>query len=282
MTNLSSLPPEILREILQYLPVRTLLSFGLTSKHNHAISLISLSSLRLGVFPSRLSSTIALLEAGEDRSSVQIILPKSECRTKEMVIRNQNLLLFKAVSKYQYTLRILEVALWDLQHQLSESIGRMHNLRHLSIRLDHPHTRPSDVNRLFWRTAPGSTVWNALYPGKNGGRFLGRLESLNLERVGITDYQLQRILEENPKICELRLRKCLMLTREIFAFLARSESGRRLKVFCFTQSTSTEIDNRVLKHIDYMTNLEVSNWLASWYSSVRLTTVADAVTTRLP
>ena len=188
-----------------------------------------------------------------------------------MVIRNQNLLLFKAVSKYQYTLRILEVALWDLQHQPAESVGRMHNLRHLSIRLDHPHTRSSDVDRLFWRTAPGSTVWNALYPGKNGGRFLGRLESLNLERAGITDYQLQRILEENPKICELRLRKCLMLTREIFAFLARSESGRRLKVFSFTQNSSTEIDNRVLKHLDHMTNLEVSNWLTSWCSSVRLT-----------
>ena len=55
MATLSSLPLEITREILQYLPIKSLLHFGLTSHSNHAIQTGSLSSLRLGVFHSRLS-----------------------------------------------------------------------------------------------------------------------------------------------------------------------------------------------------------------------------------
>ena len=54
MAALSSLPPELLREVLRYLPIRSLLNFGLTSKVNHTLQACSLSILRLGVFHSRL------------------------------------------------------------------------------------------------------------------------------------------------------------------------------------------------------------------------------------
>ncbi len=54
MVTLSSLPPEITREILHHLPIYTLLQFGLTSRLNHTIQACSMSSLRLGVFHSRL------------------------------------------------------------------------------------------------------------------------------------------------------------------------------------------------------------------------------------
>ena len=55
MATLTSLPPELTREILYYLPIPSLLAFGLTSKMNHAIQSCSLSDLRLGVFHSRLA-----------------------------------------------------------------------------------------------------------------------------------------------------------------------------------------------------------------------------------
>ena len=259
MSSISLLPPEILREVLQYLPVSTLLAFGCTSKYHHAIQSISLSKLRVGVFASRINAMIGLLDAHDDQSkvhNVQIVLPKKDGRSKKMVIRNQNKLIFNIVSKYQHTLRDLEVTLWDLQCA-AESIAKVRNLRSLSIRLDHPHTRYADIGRSFWKDAPGSTVWNTLCGKGKGSKVFGRLESFNLERSGITDYQLQCILEENPHITQLRLRKCFGLTEDFFRNLARSDLGKSLRLLHFTQNTVDWVDERVLKYVKGLPSLTV-------------------------
>ncbi|KAK3178794.1 hypothetical protein OEA41_000931 [Lepraria neglecta] len=261
MTTFTSLPPEITREILHYLPIAALLAFGLTSKTNHSIQQHSLSSLRLGVFNSRLGGMISLMEATADRSclhSVQMILPKSECRKKDKVIRNQNLRIANVVEKYTHTLRDLEIACWELQESAAMSLAQLKNLKRLSIRLDHPHTRFSGLEPSFWETAPGSPVWNLLASkkGEKGKSALGRLQSLNLERAGITDYQLAKILESNPNIRELSLRKCVNLTDKIFKILAEGKVGRKLEVLHFTKCCGVEIDERVLDHIGRLPNLK--------------------------
>ncbi len=259
MATFSSLPPEMSREVLRYLPVRSLLDFGLTSKNNHALQSCSLSKLRLGVFHSRLGGMVSLMEATADRSylhSVQMILPKTESRTKVKVIHNQNLRIRKVVDAYRQTLRDLEVALWELDDSTVCSIAQLKNLKRLSIRLDHPHTRFPGIDRQFWESSPGSTVWNSL-ASKPGRRALGRLRSLNLERAGITDYQLAKVLESNPMLTELRLRKCLTLTNKTFKILAESNVGRHIETLCFTKSDSDDIDGRLLEYIGKLPNLKV-------------------------
>ena len=114
MANLSMLPPEITCDLLHYLPIHSLLNFGLTSKQNHSLSIASLSSLRLGVFHSRLGGMVSLMEATADRSclhSVQMILSKRDSRTKDKVISNQNQAVRTVVDRYQSSLRDVEVAL---------------------------------------------------------------------------------------------------------------------------------------------------------------------------
>lgn len=259
MVTLSSLPPEISREVLRYLPVRSLLDFGLTSKYNHTLQSCSLSELRLGVFHSRLGGMVSLMEATTDQSylhSVQMILPKDESRTKVKVIHSQNLRIRNVVDAYQHTLRDLEVALWELDDSTAYSIAELKNLKRLSIRLDHPHTRFPGVDRQFWESSPGSTVWNKL-ASKPGKSALGRLRSLNLERAGITDYQLAKVLESNPMLTELRLRKCLTLTNKTFKILAESRIGRQIETFYFTKSDSDDIDGRMLEYIGKLSSLKV-------------------------
>ena len=260
MATFSSLPPEMSREVLRYLPVRSLLDFGLTSKNNHALQSCSLSKLRLGVFHSRLGGMVSLMEATADRNylhSVQMILPKDESRTKVKVIHNQNLRIRKVVDAYRQTLRDLEVALWELDDSTVYSIAQLKNLKRLSIRLDHPHTRFPGIDRQFWESSPGSTVWNSL-ASKPGRRALGRLRSLNLERAGITDYQLAKVLESNPMLTELRLRKCLTLTNKTFKILAESNVGQHIETLCFTKSDSDDIDSRLLEYLGKLPNLKVS------------------------
>lgn len=262
MATLSSLPPEISREVLRYLPVRSLLNFGLTSKNNHALQSCCLPKLRLGAFHSRLGGMVSLMEATADQSSlhsVQMILPKDESRTKLRVIHNQNLRIRKVVDAYQHTLRDLEIALWELDESTACSIAQLKNLKRLSIRLDHPHTRFPGVDRQFWESSLGSTVWNHL-ASKPGKSTLGHLRSLNLERAGITDYQLAKVLESNPMLTELRLRKCLTLTNKTFKLLAESRIGRHIETLCFTKSDSDGIDGRMLDYVGKLPSLKVSHF----------------------
>lgn len=214
---------------------------------------------------------VSMLEAGDSdpsTHSVQVVIPRRDGRSKEMFIRKQNTLLSRVIVRHGQTLHDLEIALWDLDQSAAESIGRLRSLRHLSIRLDHPHTRFSSLGPSFWKSAPTSTVWNALstprttckknLPIQKAQRGLGRLRSLVLERAGITDYQIQCILEDNPSITELRLQKCKGLTEDFFKHLVRSKVGLGLQIFHFTHNESEWLDDRVLKYVEQLPNLHVS------------------------
>lgn len=261
MANLTSLPPELTREIINYLPIQSLLSFGLTSKDNHAIQAVSLSTLQLGVFHSRLSGMISFIESPSKRSSthsVPVILARNESRTKEQVIRHQNSAVRSVLDRYRHTLRDLELVMWNLTEETSVSLAQLRNLRRLSLRFDHPHTRHRDLDKSFWDTSPCSTAWNNLAALQGKGKSFGRLESLTLERSGITDYQLRQILQNNPRLAELRLQKCLSLTEETFEYLADSALGKRLEVLHVTKTDGEEIDERILKHIARLPKLKAS------------------------
>lgn len=58
---LSSLPLEIQHSILSYIPVPSLLSFALTSRHNYVLSTSALSALHLAVFSKRVHGVLAYL-----------------------------------------------------------------------------------------------------------------------------------------------------------------------------------------------------------------------------
>lgn len=274
MANLSTLPPEITRTILENLPINSFLAFGLTSKNNHAIQSHSLSSLRLGVFHSRLSGMVCVSERTSDRCythTFQAVLSKAQSRNQKMVIRNQNASIRVIVSQYSHTLRDLEVSLWELQEPVVKSIAQLKNLRGLSIRLDHPCTSFLDVGRSFWEISPSSTVWNGLFAKSDQDQVLRRLQSLNLERAGITDYQLEQLMNNNLMMRDLRLQKCLNLTSETFQYLARSNKGRSLKTLYFTKYHGKEIDNRILEYIGELTNLDVSEPSSDWFFDVLTT-----------
>lgn len=96
---------------------------------------------------------VSNVEATADRShlhSVQMILARDESRTKGKVVHNQNIRIRKVIDAYQQKLRDLEIALWELHDSTANSIAQLKNLKKLSIRLDHPHTRFPGSNRQFW------------------------------------------------------------------------------------------------------------------------------------
>lgn len=86
---------------------------------------------------------------------------------------------------------------------------------------------------------------------------MGRLQSLTLERAGITDYQLAKVIESNPELTELRFKKCFNLTYKAFKNLSESKIGPQLETLHFTWSDNDKIDERVLDCIAKMPKLEV-------------------------
>lgn len=262
MASIIALPAELVRDILGYLPISTLHAFGLTSKQHHALQTSSLLTLHIGVFHSRISSRMSALNVPADAAGthdVQVVLPRCDSRSPRMIVKNQNAIIGDVVERHKYVLRELEVALWDFQERTAQSVAQIKNLKHLSIRLDHTHTRHPQLDRNFWASSPGSTVWNSLCAKHNQKGALGRLRSLRLERAGITDYQLQQILESNPNIVTLRLQRCLNITKELFEYLARGRVGGRMSTLHFTKSKSKSINDHLLKYIAELSSLKVTD-----------------------
>ncbi|KAI9893591.1 MAG: hypothetical protein M1814_006387 [Vezdaea aestivalis] len=280
---LTALPAEVVLEILLHLPTTSLLTFSQTSQTAHSLALSALQSLHLGVYHTRIGSVISSISrstaslttsgtsfAGRGASQhIPIILSKREARDKNQIISNQTERLVEIVSRYTSTLRDLEVSAWALEDSLADLIASIKNLRCLSIRLDHPHVRHPRVPKSFWDLSPPSTVWNLLSSGggilspswsgkarRCSGQALGRLEAITLERAGITDFQLLRLLERNPGIKEIRLQKCLTLTAGFFEGLAELDLSRRIEVLAFTKNDSADIDDRILEHIGELTSLK--------------------------
>lgn len=188
-----------------------------------------------------------------------IILPKNMTQTRDSVLRAQSSITSTVISRYSASLRTLELYVWELSEPTALAIASCTRLKHLSIKMDHVGTRHRGLASGTWDFAHGSSVWNLLTgalsatstigspemgigrPGMNArtksaptvpklrsmngvstGLGLTKLESLRLERSGITDFQLQTTLSQNPRLKHLYLRKCTGLTPHIFRWMARN------------------------------------------------------------
>ncbi|KAI9806064.1 MAG: hypothetical protein M1833_004471 [Piccolia ochrophora] len=257
--SLNTLPPELTQEILTYLPIPSLFSYSQTSRRSHVLANSSLRTLGLGIFTSRINAIISSIDSSPAATThaVRIVLPKRDTQHVSQIVRHQNERAARLVEHHAATIRDLELSVWELERPLTTTLARMPNLRRLALRLDHPHTRHPRLDKAHWSASPPGTVWNALDRHPDTARpVLGRLESLTLERAGITDYQLSRILANNPRITRLRLAKCRTLTEETFECLARSPLARSLEHLEFVKSDSEEIDERVLQWIPHLTALK--------------------------
>jgi hypothetical protein len=275
-TQFTSLPPEVTHEILSYLPISSLLAFSETSHSSHSIALSAFNTLHIGIYHTKIASLISSISRSTSTDSkpsthnVPIILCKREARDKHQIIRSQTSKLVDIISRHAPTLRSLEVSAWALEQDLADVLVTMPNLRTLAVRLDHPTVRHARVPKSFWDVSPLSPVWNTLSDQRKNGRApFGRLESLTLERSGITDHQLLQLLQRNPRIKELKLQKCLTITDEFFEALANSPMAKTLEKLSFTRSGTCEIDERILEHLAELTNLKVWSSLPSVLNSIQ-------------
>ncbi|PYI03767.1 F-box domain protein [Aspergillus sclerotiicarbonarius CBS 121057] len=139
-----------------------------------------------------------------------VLLEKS--RTLEQMTREQNKIFAQVVNRYGRGLRELEFMAYDLDSEgaMALAAGCQNILHHLALRFEHPHIREGPIRPTTWlNPAPGSTAWNLLIGiGRYQQLGLCGLQTLILERAGITPWQLTMLMKKNPKLTVLKLRTC--------------------------------------------------------------------------
>ncbi|RHZ48129.1 actin-related protein 2/3 complex subunit 2 [Aspergillus thermomutatus] len=131
---------------------------------------------------------------------------------QEQTVQAQNKVLARLVDRYGPSLVKLEFMAYDLDVDGAKALGTRcrHALRYLALRFEHPHIRDGPMRPTAWYyPAPGSTAWNLLAGiGNHKNIGITGLETLILERSGITPWQLAMLVEKNPKLRVLKLRTC--------------------------------------------------------------------------
>ncbi|RDW70784.1 F-box protein [Aspergillus mulundensis] len=142
----------------------------------------------------------------------RLLMQPNRPQTQEQMVRLQNQIFARALRRYGPSLRALEFMAYDLSLEGATALGAncQHRLRELALRFEHPHIRDGVVRPSTWlRPAPANEAWNSLI---GIGRFkdigLCNLESLTLERAGITSWQLMMLVKRNPDLTILKLRTC--------------------------------------------------------------------------
>lgn len=248
-TSFSSLPPEIIHQILNHLAIGSILRFGRTCKKHHSASVLALQDLQLAVLPKRVHGILAFLhsanvndpdyasgfEGQESLGRNQIIITShlpipvtrrnrheiqgpTPAQYREELLQLQNALAYSAlVSSAQVNLKSLTLHMYDIvSAPLTELLAtRFLKLRHLHLNFKHHYLHDTCLPAGYWEYAVllrGNPAWNAL--AGLGQRHesklkLRNLESLTLERAGITDAQLRKWIQHNPGLRTLKLVNCL-------------------------------------------------------------------------
>jgi len=261
--SLSSLPPELLREILLYLPIANILSFASTSKENFTTATLALHTLHLAVLPRRIFGVLTFLnsyrldendyhDGYEDTPTLhQVIIPSelpshllegcrkpasqrprkptltaAQYRGKLLALQNKiasSVLSTSALSKIQtLSLHLYEIISPELTAILATSFD---SLRNLHLNFSHPYLHDTCLPAHYWKSPvflTRSPIWNALsgLGDLNAAPLkLRTLESLTIERAGITSVQLRKCVEHNPRLNQLILRNVIGVDQEFVQWL---------------------------------------------------------------
>lgn len=142
----------------------------------------------------------------------------------ERTIRAQNKAFADIVNRYGHSLDELELLAYNLNEEGAMAIGTScgSKLRHLALRFEHSFVKDTCLHPTYWTSpAAGSPAWNSLIGigAVKRGLNIVNLESLILERAGITPWQLRMLVKRNKSLKVLKLRTCAAVQPEFVNWL---------------------------------------------------------------
>jgi len=250
-TSIASLPSELLDIILSSLPISSLLALSATSKKYQVLAHKALQTLNLAVFPHDIHCQLALLTQQlrlgipDDNERVSSNCPSFDCiarttgspvksysnvknsaeaRTKRISIQNEIAAHILGQRSLRYLKRLVlntyDIASTELTTVIATKLPQ---LKHLELNFNHPYIHDQYLSSGYWREAPaGNPCWNALVGlGQTSQHNLRmrNLQSLRIERAGITSAQLRSLLKSNPQLRSIHLNNVTGVDQEFVQWL---------------------------------------------------------------
>jgi len=228
MTPLNSLPPELLLEVLSYLPIRPLLNFSETCRAAHSFTSSSLYTLNLGIYPSRLSQHFGHARAHDENSSfepISLVIPEIEPSSERAELAFHNKLTASIIQHYSSSLQHLTLRLWTLSPSIATALTEVKGLKSLRLCIDNPCGKQSRPQRRL-RTMVGpaareeETAWNLL------AHSWSVLRELNIEGGQVDTQQVQQMLEVNSHLTRLSVKDCAHIEADLLKFVAEKWVGK--------------------------------------------------------
>ncbi|KAK7556825.1 hypothetical protein IWX50DRAFT_214376 [Phyllosticta citricarpa] len=262
------------------------LSLGIyPNRVSSLISQLSSSSPTASPFSRSARSSLhesAIVTSGETSTSslfneantIAHVIPKASEHRPNTLLSFHTALTSSILSRYSVSMRNLELSVWALTPPIADALASLKNVRCLSLRVEDPFGRgflrrwiinwgsttdDEDISPRsspsFFRAMPeaaSGTEWNKFSDA------WGRLETLRLMGAGISDWQLCRILERNPGLKELWLKKCPDVGLDLLKYMAEEWDGRlALDALSLIEcDAAVEIDEEAMEYIGELTNLK--------------------------
>ncbi|KAF2741573.1 hypothetical protein EJ04DRAFT_507340 [Polyplosphaeria fusca] len=260
---LLNLPPELLANMLSFLPIQALLRFSQTCHYSHGLAKSSLHTLSFGIHPTRVSGIISRLAstqypqpkatsafaasgeskarqarrdslgsesladelfAEQDPYKVSVLIPDAQAFDYKTLFAFHSALTKSILLRHGGTLRNLDLSLWTLSKPIAKALSKLAALRALSIRIeDYPHVRAVPRKLAGRQQIEQRDAWELLV---NQATWASRLHALRVEGGELSARQLCTLLSKNRWCAELWLCKCASIGTELWSYLGSEWEGR--------------------------------------------------------
>jgi hypothetical protein len=319
MSNgLVDVPPEVLVNILSFLPIQALLRFSQCSTYTHSLATSSLHTLSLAIHTTpvaRLISSISATRYPEPKHSpskfyfsaypptstnqyqkdlqesaeaelacngpynVSVSIPDAQTYDASTLILFHTSLMKSILFRHGNTLRNLDISLWTLTIPVAKALAALRALRVLSVRIDDfPHIRAMPRRLVGTQRAEQREAWGIV---AETAIWAPRLQALRIEGGELNSSQLFTLLRKSRWCQELWLCKCSSIGKELWNFLGNEwEYGRASLRILGIMRCGGQLDEGVMDLIGGLKGLQVSSPLTG--SRVSATTWRGSLTGPVP
>jgi hypothetical protein len=223
MSNLLTLPTELLNRILSTLPVPSLLSFSSTGQQARTLANSNLHDLSLGIQP------LCSYTASRTPYDIWLRIPDAHTYSYLTLLNFQSALVNSILARHGLMLQHLELSVWALTVPIAEAIAHLGALRSLSIRIESGVYRRGlsrscrslerEEQHKAWELLSKKAVWRS------------RLTALRIEDADLGTEQLAILLGDSRCCRELWLNRCRFIGKEVWEWLRSEWHGRdKLKI----------------------------------------------------
>lgn len=251
-TKLFHLPPEILLQLLEILPLTPLLRFAQTSRYARNLAYSNVQNLSLAIYPSHRSSCHNKLFSSQHKPrhahAATIQIPRAWDFDHWTLAIFHDKIIASIVGRHAFALQRLDLTLWRLSTLIAKALKRLPALRELSIQIETVHAIPRTY--MTMQRKEEIEAWSSL---ASDPAFLASINTLIIKHAEINATQVDRLLAGAERLREMRLSRCDMLTSDVWS----SAQLCRLHHLSLTDCTNVHVDGTAVETISKMVQLQV-------------------------